>query len=111
MRYPRSDETIRCECGWAGIGNYNDPCPSCGSRVRKAAPSEPLFNMRSRRKEVELPIEDMPQACPDCKRTDTVQRTDKAGLTAEQAGCRWWCEDCDLVFGRPDEPAQRRRDA
>lgn len=44
--------------------------------------------------------------CPECSKSDAVDKADPMGLTAEQAGYRWWCERCNLVFGRPNEPAE-----
>lgn len=43
------------------------------------------------------------ERCPECRRRDRVERADRVGLTAEQAGCRWSCERCNLVFGRPHD--------
>ena len=44
--------------------------------------------------------------CPECHLRDQIEETDRLDLTSDQAGCRWCCTRCNLVYGHPDEPAE-----
>lgn len=61
-----------------------------------------LAQLRQQLSDARLQIDEQPQ-CPECGKSDELDVTDPIALTAEQAGYRWYCERCNLVFGRRED--------